>query len=91
LSPMAHVATSDRKAETGLERRSKIARDFEIIGLVFEGAEQADAAANFHFAVGDYNHDGHPDLYCFKRNHTVTARLEVHILNGRALGPCKGL
>jgi hypothetical protein len=41
--------------------------------------------------VGDYNHDGHPDLYCFKRNHTVTARLEVHILNGRALGPCKGL
>ena len=43
---------------------------------------QNDAAANFTFAVGDYNRDGIPDLYCLKRTNTGTNRLEVHVLNG---------
>jgi hypothetical protein len=38
-------------------------------------------AANFTFAVGDYNRDGIPDVYCFKRTNTGTGTLEVHILN----------
>ncbi len=41
-------------------------------------------AANFAFAVGDFNHDGIADLYCMKFNNTGTNRLEVHIVN---LGP----
>ncbi len=43
---------------------------------------QADAAANFMFAVGDYNRDGVPDLFCLKRTNTGTGKLEVHILSG---------
>ncbi len=43
---------------------------------------QADAATNYVFAVGDYNRDGIPDLYCFKHSNTGTNSLEVHILNG---------
>jgi hypothetical protein len=43
---------------------------------------QADAAANFAFAVGDYNRDGVPDVYCLKRTNAQTNSLEVHILNG---------
>lgn len=42
----------------------------------------ADAAANFDFAVADYNHDGHPDIYCLKKTNTGTGALEVHVLNG---------
>lgn len=43
---------------------------------------QADAAANFAFAVGDFNRDGIVDLYCVKRSNTGSGKLEVHILNG---------
>jgi len=43
---------------------------------------QADAAVNFAFAVGDFNRDGRPDLYCIKKSNTGTGRLEVHILSG---------
>jgi hypothetical protein len=42
---------------------------------------QADAA-NFLFALGDFNGDGIPDLYCVKRSNTGTGKLEVHVLNG---------
>jgi hypothetical protein len=42
---------------------------------------QADAI-NFQFAVGDYNKDGIPDLYCIKKSSTGTGTLEVHVLNG---------
>jgi hypothetical protein len=38
-------------------------------------------AANFTLAVGDYNRDGIPDVYCFKRTNTGTGTLEVHVLN----------
>jgi hypothetical protein len=44
--------------------------------------DEADAAANFAFAVGDYNRDGVPDVYCLKRTNTGTGTLEVHVLNG---------
>jgi hypothetical protein len=43
---------------------------------------EADAGANFLFALGDFNHDGTPDLYCIKRSNTGTGNLEVHILSG---------
>ena len=43
---------------------------------------QADAATNYVFAVGDYNRDSIPDLYCLKHSNTGTNNLEVHILNG---------
>src|SRR5262249_20388250 len=39
-------------------------------------------AANFVFGVGDFNRDGIPDVYCFKKTNTGTGRLEVHVLNG---------
>jgi ribosomal protein L24E len=42
---------------------------------------QADAA-NFEFAVGDFDRDGRADLYCLKRTNTGTNKLEVHILGG---------
>jgi len=43
-------------------------------------------AANFDFAVGDFNRDGFPDLYCIKHRNTGSGKVEVHILNG-AGGP----
>ncbi|AGK95421.1 FG-GAP-like repeat-containing protein [Clostridium pasteurianum] len=36
---------------------------------------------NWEFALGDYNNDGKPDLYCIKEN-GGNAKTEVHILNG---------
>jgi kumamolisin len=39
-------------------------------------------AANFWFAVGDFNGDGIPDLYYVKHTNTGTGRLEVHVLSG---------
>jgi hypothetical protein len=42
-----------------------------------------DAKENFAgFAVGDYNLDGIPDVYAFKRLHTSSHSLEVHVLDG---------
>ncbi|MFT8315634.1 MAG: NlpC/P60 family protein [Clostridium sp.] len=35
---------------------------------------------NYDFQLGDYNHDGKPDLYCIKRQGATST--EVHILNG---------
>jgi tellurite resistance-related uncharacterized protein len=43
---------------------------------------QADAAANFTFAVGDFNRDGVPDVFAFKHSKTGTGSLEVHVLSG---------
>src|SRR3984957_12380445 len=43
-------------------------------------------AADFDFAVGDFNRDGYPDLYCIKRSNTGSGKVEVHILDG-AGGP----
>ena len=37
---------------------------------------------NFEFLVGDYNHNGRPDVYCIKKNGSGTKKTEVHILNG---------
>ena len=42
---------------------------------------EADAAANFTFAVGDYNRDGRADVFCLKKTNTGTNSLEVHILS----------
>ncbi|WCB92046.1 hypothetical protein DSM104299_00728 [Baekduia alba] len=44
---------------------------------------EADASANFEFAVGDFNRDGSADVYCLKRSATGTGMLEVHVLSGR--------
>jgi hypothetical protein len=44
---------------------------------------EADAAANFAFAVGDFDGDGRSDVYCLKRSNTGTGRLEVHVLDAR--------
>ncbi len=44
---------------------------------------EQDAAANFvGYALGDYNGDGRPDLFCLKARATGTGRLELHILSG---------
>ena len=37
----------------------------------------------FSFLVGDYNRDGHPDLYGIKRRNTDSNRTELHILDGK--------
>ena len=44
---------------------------------------EADAAANFDFAVGDFDGDGRADVYCLKRSNTGTGRLEAHVLNAK--------
>jgi hypothetical protein len=50
--------------------------------LVHTGTPITEAdAANFAFAVGDFNRDGIPDVYCLKRTNTGTGTLEVHVLN----------
>src|SRR5262249_38697526 len=41
--------------------------------------------ANFTFAVGDFNRDGVPDVFGFKRTNTGTGSLEVHVLDGANL------
>jgi kumamolisin len=40
-------------------------------------------AANFQFAIGDFNRDGVLDLYCVKLTNTGTSSLEVHVLDGK--------
>ena len=45
---------------------------------------QADAA-NFQFALGDFDRDGLPDLFCEKVTNTGTHSLEVHVPNVAAL------
>ncbi|HEY2235463.1 MAG TPA: VCBS repeat-containing protein [Candidatus Angelobacter sp.] len=42
----------------------------------------ADAAANMTFAAGDFNGDGIPDLFVFKKSNTGSGTLEVHVLDG---------
>jgi tellurite resistance-related uncharacterized protein len=42
----------------------------------------ADAAANMTFAAGDFNSDGVPDLFVFKKSNTGSGTLEVHVLDG---------
>ena len=37
---------------------------------------------NFEFLVGDYNHNGKPDIYCIKKKGTGAGKTEIHILNG---------
>ncbi|NOV90839.1 GH24 family phage-related lysozyme (muramidase) [Clostridium acetobutylicum] len=37
---------------------------------------------NWSFSIGDYNHDGTPDLYCIKKN-GANGKTELHILNGK--------
>lgn len=52
--------------------------------FLLHAATSLDAAdaANFEFAVADFDNDGHPDLYCLKKTNTGTGTLEVHVLNG---------
>jgi hypothetical protein len=38
-------------------------------------------SANCDFAVADYNGDGHPDVFCLKKNNR-DGTFEVHVLNG---------
>ena len=37
---------------------------------------------NWEFLLGDYNHDGHLDLYCINKRDTNSKKTEVHILSG---------
>ena len=37
---------------------------------------------NFEFLVGDYSHNGIPDVYCIKKNNTGKGYTEVHVLDG---------
>ena len=37
----------------------------------------------FDFCVGDFNHDGYLDLFCIKKQNSVTRTTEVHILSGK--------
>jgi len=38
---------------------------------------------SFTFLLGDYNHDGHLDLYAISKNGTGSKSTEVHILSGK--------
>jgi hypothetical protein len=44
--------------------------------------DATDGAANFHWAVGDYNGDGIPDLFGIKTTNTGSGKVEVHVLDG---------
>ena len=39
--------------------------------------------ADWDFCLGDYNHDGHLDLFCIRKNKTGTNSTEVHVLSGK--------
>jgi hypothetical protein len=39
-------------------------------------------AAHMVFAVGDYNREGHADVFCLKTTNTGSGKLEVNVLNG---------
>jgi hypothetical protein len=41
----------------------------------------ADGAANFKWAIGDFNRDGIPDLIGIKVTNTGTGMVEAHVLN----------
>jgi hypothetical protein len=43
---------------------------------------QTGTDASWQFLVGDYNRDGHPDLWVIKKANTGSKTTEVHILNG---------
>jgi hypothetical protein len=58
------------------------ANDFGSFVLQTPTALALADAPNFQFAVGDYNSDTKPDLYCFKVTNTDSGRMEVHILSG---------
>lgn len=44
--------------------------------------EPTGADARWVFLVGDYNHDGRPDVYAIKKQATGSATTEVHVLDG---------
>jgi hypothetical protein len=42
---------------------------------------QTGSTPGWKFAVGDFNRDGHPDIYVIKRN-TASGFAEIHVLDG---------
>jgi hypothetical protein len=57
--------------------------DFQSSGLQADTPiDMADAAANFSWAVGDFDGDGVGDLYAIKTRSTGTGLVEVHVLGG---------
>ncbi len=51
--------------------------------MLHTGTPIAEAdAGNYVFAVGDYDEDGIPDLYCLKHSDTASGKLELNVLRG---------
>ena len=51
--------------------------------LLQTGTALHETDGNWQFCLGDYNRDGHLDLYCINKRNTGSHTTEVHILSGR--------
>ena len=51
--------------------------------LLQTGTILHETGSNFDFEIGDYNRDGHLDLYAIKKTNTGTNSTEIHVLNGK--------
>lgn len=52
--------------------------------LLQTGTALHETDGNWQFCLGDYNKDGHLDLYCIGKRNTGSHSTEVHILSGRS-------
>ncbi len=50
--------------------------------ILHTGTALHETGDNFNFLAGDYNLDGHVDIYAIKKSDTGTSSTEVHVLNG---------
>ena len=51
--------------------------------LLHTGTALHETDGNWQFCLGDYNRDGHLDLYCIAKRNTGSHSTEVHILSGK--------
>ena len=51
--------------------------------LLQTGTALHETNENWQFCLGDYNRDGHLDLYCIAKRNTGSHSTEVHILSGK--------
>ena len=71
----------DTGSKTTEVHRLTRASDYKNFDL-HTGTGLHETGDNWEFLLGDYNHDGHLDLYCINKRDTGSKKTEVHILGG---------